>query len=311
MRVVRLARLLRLISELRVLVRSISNSVKSLGWTVVLLSLLIYAVSLFLTELVADHVIGLTGPGPEALRSHWGSMPRSALSLFMTISGGIDWFDVCSPLMTEIHESLAVLMVLYVAFSALCMMNVVTGIFVEAVLRNAKEDKESHVVGNVREMFNDIEDEMDLETFLQKMENPMMEEFLQEVGVSKEEVEGLFILLDGDESGTLSPDEFLAGCLKLRGSARCLEMAVMMREVGKVSQRMKAVEAWAQENGGLSSRTASRSNFRHGSTDRNGSPRGLLPNGSRSRQTSAASNVMTAAVAASQGAQGASSEQGA
>lgn len=54
-RVVRLIRILRLITELRTLVSSILTSMKSLFWTVVLLALMVYTISLYLTQLVADH----------------------------------------------------------------------------------------------------------------------------------------------------------------------------------------------------------------------------------------------------------------
>jgi len=57
-RVVRLIRLLRLITDLRTLVISILASMKALFWTVLLLFGVIYTLSLYLTQLVADHRSG-------------------------------------------------------------------------------------------------------------------------------------------------------------------------------------------------------------------------------------------------------------
>merc|ERR1719343_1190301 len=56
LRITRLVRVLRLFLELRTLVISIAGSMKELFWTLVLLATVIYAFSVFFTELVAEHL---------------------------------------------------------------------------------------------------------------------------------------------------------------------------------------------------------------------------------------------------------------
>merc|ERR1719162_1946440 len=55
-RLVRLVRVLRFIRELRTLVTSIFGSLMSLTWTITLLVLVIYVVSLFFTQVVSDNL---------------------------------------------------------------------------------------------------------------------------------------------------------------------------------------------------------------------------------------------------------------
>lgn len=57
-RIVRLARILRLIRELRILVTSITTSMKSLMWTLLLMFLIIYSVSLCITQVLSGNVGG-------------------------------------------------------------------------------------------------------------------------------------------------------------------------------------------------------------------------------------------------------------
>lgn len=234
-RVIRLVRVLRLIRELRMLVSSISNSLKSLGWTVLLLILLIYTVALYLTQLVSDHTIDNTAYD-DSLRVYYGSVGRTMLSLFESITGGLDWDSLVSPLTTDISPYLAFFFSWFIAFSVLAMLNVVTGVFVESVLLSARADKDQFLVNNVREIFQTVdggikEGCMNLDQFLQKLHTPQMQEFLKGIDVDPSDAKGLFRLLDVDDSGVVEADEFLSGCLRLRGPAKALDAALIIQEV--------------------------------------------------------------------------------
>merc|ERR1719235_3060013 len=51
-------------------------------------------------------------------------------SLFQAITGGRDWNELSDPLV-DIHPVLGFLFAMYIAFAVLCVLNVVTGVFVE------------------------------------------------------------------------------------------------------------------------------------------------------------------------------------
>lgn len=53
------------------------------------------------------------------------------MALFQTITGGLEWRELVTPLMRHISPGLGVVFVLYVTFTSLALMNVVTGVFVE------------------------------------------------------------------------------------------------------------------------------------------------------------------------------------
>lgn len=237
-RVIRLARILRLIRELRVLVSSITNSLKSLVWTVLLLLLMIYSVSLCITQLVSDHFIDKRRENvKEDIVHFYGTLPRCMLSLFQAISGGVDWDTLIVPLIEDVSPFLAALFILYIAFAFLAIMNVVTGVFVDSVLVSAKADKESFLLNNARELFETLDEEMDWEAFEAKIETPQMQEFFKGIDVDPDEAKGIFQLLDLDESGSVNADEFFSGCVRLRGPAKALDSALMLRHMEKMKKQ--------------------------------------------------------------------------
>merc|ERR1712087_637968 len=72
------------------------------------------------------------------------------------MTGGLDWDTIAWPLFEKISPWLGILFVLFIAFTMLAMMNVVTGIFVENVQCSAKLDKEEWVMQNARECIKNV-----------------------------------------------------------------------------------------------------------------------------------------------------------
>merc|ERR1719410_2431456 len=63
------------------------------------------------------------------------------LSLFMSISGGMDWWEFGKPLM-EISPFYGLFFVMYVAFMTFGVLNIITGIFCEAAAEIANSDRD-------------------------------------------------------------------------------------------------------------------------------------------------------------------------
>eukprot|EP00438_Fugacium_kawagutii_P008555 Skav206242 [mRNA] locus=scaffold1425:93300:97567:- [translate_table: standard] len=109
LRGVRVMRLFRYVGALRTLLLSIMSSIASLFWTIILLVLLFYSFGVLLTQLVSDYCrdqaimeTGDLNASPECSSiiygKYWRSVPEAMLTLFMAISGGIDWDDALVPL---------------------------------------------------------------------------------------------------------------------------------------------------------------------------------------------------------------------
>mmetsp|Transcript_56603 Transcript_56603/g.148295 ORF Transcript_56603/g.148295 Transcript_56603/m.148295 type:complete len:167 (-) Transcript_56603:110-610(-) len=160
----------------------------------------------------------------------------------MAITGGVDWAVLSDPLMESISPLMGILFSMYVAFTVFAMLNVVTGVFVQSVLKSQATDRDLFMVSNARELFASLEggvtDAMSWPVFESKLDAPQMVAFFKAIDVDPSEARGLFCLLDLDGSGEITVDEFLNGALRLRGSAKALDVALLLQQVRKVHCRL-------------------------------------------------------------------------
>lgn len=251
-RIVRLARLLRFVRELRTMVTSIGGSLRSLGWTIVLMLLMIYVYGIFLTMLIADHGDWTNDDEKvRAIQYYYGTLFRAILSLFQAITGGADWDDMVEPLIQGISPFTGVLFLLYIAFAVLAMMNVVTAVFVENALATANSDKEQHLVAQLRELFVTADEDqsgmISWEEFERKLDDESMVKYFKALELDVCEAKGLFTLLDVDNVGEILIEEFVSGCLRLRGGAKAIDLATLMYYNKRMSSNMRAHCVYIEE----------------------------------------------------------------
>jgi hypothetical protein len=248
-RIVRLVRLLRLIGELKTIVDSILGSMRSLFWTMLLLMLFIYMIGVYFTQEVADHRVAvmeneIRDEKDDELEYHFNSLIRTLLTLYASMTGGVDWESVAAPLIDRISPVMGVLYAMYIAFSVLAFMNVITGVFVESALHQAKSAQDHDLIHQARELFAKCDEsgsgKLSIETIHSQLSNPEMEVYFKMLDVDISEAEGLFKLLDIDESGQVDYEEFLEGCMRLRGNARAIDVVTVMIEGRKLSRKWQA-----------------------------------------------------------------------
>jgi len=242
-RALRVVRIARLIRELRTLVKCMTTSLKALGWTSMLLGMLIYTVSLVTTNVVTDHrKENLGAEGDEMLDKYYGNLLLSMLTLFQCISGGDDWGVLLHPL-RGVSEVFSILFLFYISFAIFAIMNMVTGIFVDSTLASAKQDKELFLIANAREIFRDVkEGGLTLQQFVAKVDEPEMQEFFKSIDVDPSQAQLLFQLVDLNDNGEIDAEEFFAGCIRLNGAAKAIDTQVLVQEVCKISERIINIE---------------------------------------------------------------------
>jgi len=237
-RILRVVRVLHLISELRTIVSSIVGSFKSLGWTVLLLALMIYIVAVYFTQSTTAHMVAIKGSNmtkdDEDLQYFFGSLPRTGLSLWQAMSGGADWDSMAGPLMTQISVLQGVLFAAYIAFALLALMNVVTGVFVQTALQSAKDEEDAFLVDQIVKLFDWAERsqtaKISLAEIEERLNDPAVAQEWKSINVQPAEAEYLFTLLDIEESGEISFQEFLSGCLRLHGHSKSMDVLTIMQE---------------------------------------------------------------------------------
>mmetsp|Transcript_80255 Transcript_80255/g.125034 ORF Transcript_80255/g.125034 Transcript_80255/m.125034 type:complete len:406 (+) Transcript_80255:1-1218(+) len=222
---------------------------KSLLWTTTLIFLFVYVLAVYFTQLVLDYRVSFTAEDEvfydKQLQLYFGSLGRSILTLYEAISGGLDWDALAQPLMGRISVVCAFVLAGYTAFCLLALMNVVTGVFVQAALESAKQDRTSYMLRHVRELFSHADPDntgsLNWEQFESCLDKDFMQEFFKVIDVDRSDAKNVFALLDSDDSGEINLDEFLNGCLGLHGPAKSLHLATLMYQ-SRITARYQAME---------------------------------------------------------------------
>eukprot|EP00931_Biecheleriopsis_adriatica_P060636 TRINITY_DN36429_c0_g1_i1.p1 TRINITY_DN36429_c0_g1~~TRINITY_DN36429_c0_g1_i1.p1 ORF type:complete len:633 (+),score=160.07 TRINITY_DN36429_c0_g1_i1:136-2034(+) len=235
-RIMRLARVIQFVVELRTMISSISASLKPLCWASVLFGMLIYIVAIIMTQMVNEK----RAQDPEAavsraLDKYFDSLGTAIMSLWQCISGGMDWADMSTLTSKDVSPWMSVLFTVYIAFSMLAMMNVITGIFVDNASTYAQQDRDAYVVKHVVNLFKKAElnkdGDLSWDTFASKLATKELQEFFKAVDVDMSDARGLFNLVDSDGSGNVSPEELMQGWARLKGPAKALELSLLTREM--------------------------------------------------------------------------------
>lgn len=260
MRITRLVRIVRLVEELHTIMSSIIASFMALVWTLMLLVMIIYVASVFVTQITLEMN---DTPHIAKVRYYFGRLPRSMLTMFEVIVGGVSWDDVAEPLMADLSPAMGVVFSIYIAFCVFAMMNMATGVFVDQAIRRAQEDRDTYTANHIGRLFfedGDTHQEISYEVFVQKIDTPDMQEYFKAINVDPSEAKGLFQLLDADDSGTVDAEELVNGCLRLRGHAKALELSLIRhdfsrmfaniaRSIDKLSKKVRLAPEFQVEKG--------------------------------------------------------------
>eukprot|EP00418_Pyrodinium_bahamense_P016806 CAMPEP_0179104608 /NCGR_PEP_ID=MMETSP0796-20121207/48534_1 /TAXON_ID=73915 /ORGANISM="Pyrodinium bahamense, Strain pbaha01" /LENGTH=325 /DNA_ID=CAMNT_0020802557 /DNA_START=168 /DNA_END=1145 /DNA_ORIENTATION=- len=244
LRIIKLFRVMGYVPEFRLLVACIVSSLKSFLWSVALLFLLNFCMAIYLLQIIAssknsgnlDHI------GWEELSEWYGNLFIAVYSIFLGLTGGVDWNDLVSPIREYVSFEAAWGLIAFMLFSILALMNVVAGTFVENAIEKAEEVKQHNKVQQARRMFKSLD--VDSSGYIgfnelnDHLDDPAVQGYFRAIDVDLSEAKCLFDMLDMNDNGTIDFEEFLSGCVRLQGSARSLDLLMVVRDMRCAFQRM-------------------------------------------------------------------------
>jgi len=248
-RLVRIVKLFRFVRDLRMILFSIWRSLSIFFWAITALVLLIFMTSVYMTEMVLTRK--LTGVADsQGLEDRFGSLTKTMMSLFQAVAGGVDWKDLTDVLGEGEGANFVVgPFLVYLAFTLFAMVNVITGVFLETAMESAREEKEIYVMRNARLVFSAVDHNRNgtitWPDFEQALDHPHMQNFFEAIDIHVSEAKALFDLLDVSSDGTVSADEFLNGCLRVRGPSKALDLLVLSHEVAQLFEKHSAATGGA------------------------------------------------------------------
>merc|ERR1719433_2565821 len=236
-RLVRLARAMRGIESLRLFVLSIFASGMSLVWCCLIVTLIVYFfASVFLSGVIEyfRHPNRVAAQD-AAMAEFYGSVMRAMATLFMSISGGVDWRDGMQPL-TAIHWAYEPTFLFFIFFMFFGVLNIVVGAFVTAAGDISKTDRDFLVnaelesVGTyaqkIKAFFAEADSDnsgtLSWDEFEDHLQNPKVAAFFASLELDVSQAHRLFQLLDTDGSNEVGIDEFWTAACGSRAPRRAL-----------------------------------------------------------------------------------------
>jgi voltage-gated sodium channel len=263
MRLTRLARMLRSMPELMILIKGMVAASRSVGFTLALICILLYVFAILLTQLTADPA--MTVLNSENGENYFKTIPESMYTLLIYGT----FLDNLAAVMEDIRQVsfiLATIFLIFIALSALMVMNMLIGVLCEVVSAVAATEKEQMRVEFVRTKMEKIVLALDedgsgrisKDEFMKILTNQEAAFALQEVGVDPE---GLVDFIDsifekdGQEIEDLDFPEFMDVVLDMRAENGATVKDVM--KLTKVINRELRNLQKALTSGGFGSQNTS------------------------------------------------------
>merc|ERR1719460_414390 len=170
-----------------------------------------------------------------AFQRDFCSIGRGMFTMFLSVTGGVDWYAVVQPLL-NVSVLYAFIFIVYIIFVVFGVFNVLNAVFVESVLTNRDKDlliqteqaKTRMFMKDLAELFRegdkDNNGHFSKDELVEHCSNPRFCAYLATHALDSSDAEVLFDILDQDRSGAVDVEEFVVGAMKLKGPARCLDM---------------------------------------------------------------------------------------
>eukprot|EP00930_Biecheleria_cincta_P035472 TRINITY_DN24394_c0_g1_i1.p1 TRINITY_DN24394_c0_g1~~TRINITY_DN24394_c0_g1_i1.p1 ORF type:complete len:689 (+),score=98.26 TRINITY_DN24394_c0_g1_i1:23-2068(+) len=269
-RVVRLVRTVPTLRQLRTMIFSILSSISCLLWAFLLIFLVIFIFSILFVTTVSLYFDSVDLSDPEQVKyahnvnEHFGSMRVAAASLWASISGGNDWMMYANLLTgTASDESSSHVIfggfTFYIAFCQIGLLNVVTGMFVDSAVATRTHDEVvetfqtdlNTTTEEVKRIFKEADTDQSghicFKEFCKHLENPWVRAYFSGLDLDVSDARIIFTLLDVDGDDFVSIDEFVEGALKMKGSAKCIDMMALMFDQLRFTIRMSKLCSFVEE----------------------------------------------------------------
>jgi len=242
--------------ELRMMMYALQGAMKSLAWSSVMLMVILLICGMFFTTGYLRHVVHgrrvPEGAQLAKLKDAFGTLFASAFTLGKAVTGGTDWGEVYM-LLEPMNWPYKCFYVLFQIFAALALLNVITAVFVESTMQRSSRDRESAVVDEISSrkelqvrisaLFEEFDEDRDGQIRKEELKAHMQKKhvaaYFSSLGVDVTQAGKLFLLLDRDGSGFIDRQEFLHGCLRLRGDAKSVDLAVLQSDVDLLVRDME------------------------------------------------------------------------
>ena len=261
LRVVRIMRFAATFQHLRLMLLAVLNSLVPLFWAVFFLSFLMFIFAIIFMQGVAQYAADSNGDSETLadLKVFFYTLPMTLLTLLMSISGGLSWWDLAR-MLWDIGLTYVLFLTLYILIMLIVVLNIITGIFVTESIETASKDQDllvhvelqrtQELLSELQRLFRDIDGDdtgfITLEQFEQAIQEDGVSVIFSLLDIDLTDARDFFKIIDVDRSNHVEIDEFVVGCLRLKGKGRSLVMEAVTQDnkqkLRGIGQQMKKLD---------------------------------------------------------------------
>jgi len=263
----RMFRVLRMVQEIKLLVDCVVGSINSLVWSFVLLTLLLSFFSMFFVTAVANALRdgnALDAEVRHTLLEMFPSVGQGMITLFMAVSGGMDWGWAYEALKATSLLNAYVFLLMIITFY-IAVWNVVSSIFVERAMRFATPSLQQQMV---EKRMRDEQDARDLLRVCKKLDVDQsgtlncqefsrfssideFKSYFEVSGLDIRNAENFFQSLTAVTGRTeMDLQQFVAVCMRLRGMASSVDVHMLMVEMHILYEKIVELQGGGKTGSG-------------------------------------------------------------
>ncbi|CAE7665311.1 Cacna1f [Symbiodinium pilosum] len=258
-RAVRIIRLVKFIRALRSLLFCIGKTLRAMAWSAALLVLIIFLFGLVFTDIATEYFANpdqqWNPVTTDFLKLRFSSLEGSMHTLFASITGGFTWVEARDAF-AEISFVWGIMFQFFISFCLFAVLNVMTGVFCQSAIESAEKDHELNLqmlaherakyFRAVRRLFQQLDQNADggitVKEFEVALQEPTLIQVFDALEISADDAWALFTQLDSDGDAHVDAEEFLEGCMLLKGPARSIDVMGIKRDLAVVKQRRPLLE---------------------------------------------------------------------
>jgi len=251
-RIIKIFRFMNTVEELRILLRTLSQSAGSLIWSMVLIGVIIIAAGVLMAQLLLGYIEDESADSQTRkwVYKQYGSAARATYTMFEGAFTAA-WTRNAEPLIEEVWYGYAAFYVVYVVMINFAMIRVISALFLKQTMQVASHDADKRAIDKMQERakfmkevqdFFELMDEsgdgvLDEAEFNNMLRQPKVQVLFEMLELSEAEAKMLFEVLSGDE-GVVDYREFLDGAMKMKHSSRAVESVQVLHEVTVLQRRI-------------------------------------------------------------------------
>lgn len=266
LRLLRLIRLMKLFKNLWLIIVGFRESLSTLFWVLMLLTVVIYVFAIFLR-----YTLNCFGAFREwdDCAEYFGSMPAAMYTLFQVITLE-SWSQVFARPILKVQPLFFIVFLLFLFLTTFGILNIIVGVIVENTLNAAKQNQElqerrmqrqlRQELESIRRLFEEADADgsgtLERSEFVEILSDPTVQQTLTRMEVPVEDPGMLFEILDPSGTDSLSFPTFAQGVLRVKGPPTQLDMKTMQLGVANISRRVTKVEQYLDQHSAMLERNA-------------------------------------------------------